>query len=306
MSIKIFGHKNPDTDSVCGAIIAAWYYTEVLGRQAKPYRLGALNKETEYVLNKFKLKAPELLESVSEKDNIIIVDTNNADELFENINDTNLIGIIDHHKLFGNISTAGPIDIQIKPLASTASVLFEMGLSDFDLPKHIAQLICACIISDTLLFRSPTTTTTDREILAELAHEHDIDTEKLAEKMFEAKSNISHLSPDQIITYDSKKVNIGGKDILVGVLETTNPKSVFEQKEQIQEAMKAKVKSDNLHAVLFYAIDILNEESIAITYDEISKEIIESAFETTVKNEEAKLKNIVSRKKQIIPALEKA
>lgn len=305
MTIKVFGHKNPDTDSVCGAIIASWFYTEILGQEAKPYRLGEINKETEYVLSTFGIEVPELLTNLSEDDQVLIVDTNNADELLDDLGKAEIVGIIDHHKFFGNISTPGAIDVTIRPIASTASVIFEEFLADYELPTHIAQLTCACIISDTLLFRSPTTTDTDKAILEELAHEHNINIPELADGMFAAKSDISHLAPEEIITYDAKQVNIGGKDLLVGVLETTAPASVLEHKQAIQEALQAKAQADDLDAALFFAIDILNEEATAITYDEASHHWVSTAFEAAITDDQAVLPGIVSRKKQIIPALEK-
>lgn len=263
-----------------------------------------LNKETEYVLNTFGVDIPELLTDLPEGQEVVIVDTNNADELPEKLADVAIVNIIDHHKLSGNISTASPLEIIMKPLASTASVLYDTCLTDVELPTYIAQLISACIVSDTLLFRSPTTTERDREILTLLSEEHTINIDELADSMFAAKSDISHLTADEIITYDAKQYPIGGSNLLISVLETTSPEKVLEHKKSIQEAMRTKAEKDALEAVLFYVVDILNEEAIVISYDDASRSWSEKAFDAHFENDQATLKGIVSRKKQIIPRLE--
>ena len=125
MSIKVFGHKSPDTDATASAIVWSWYLN-IKGTKAIPYVLGTPNTETVFVLNYWGVEMPELLNSVSEEDEVIIVDTNNPDELFDNINKTKIIQIIDHHKLVGGIQTKSPIDICIKPLASCASVMYTL------------------------------------------------------------------------------------------------------------------------------------------------------------------------------------
>jgi len=139
MALKIFGHRSPDTDATASAIIWAWYLSQQ-GIESTPYVLGTPNTEALFVLKEWGFDIPEILTSVSKEDEVIIVDTNNPEELFENINETSVVQIIDHHKLVGGIQTAGPIDITIKPLASTASVVYlMMGVDEVsDLPKNIA------------------------------------------------------------------------------------------------------------------------------------------------------------------------
>ena len=206
MSVKIFGHKSPDTDATASALVWAWYLNEK-GTPAKAYVLGTPNTETLFVLKHWGFEVPELLNSVSAEDKVVIVDTNNPAELFDNINDTQIVQIIYHHKLVGGIETPAPIEFCIKPLASCASVMYTL-MSDSDIaamPKPIKGLMLSCVLSDTLEFRSPTTTDKDKEIASILAEQLDVNINEYAIKMFEAKSDVSHFSDEDLIKMDSKK-----------------------------------------------------------------------------------------------------
>ena len=162
--IKVFGHKAPDTDATASAIIWAWYMKKK-GINAIPYVLGKPNTEAAFVMNYWGFDTPDILKDVEKGEDVIIVDTNNPAELPSNINNANIIEIIDHHLLIGGLKTNKPISITIKPLASTASIMAEMMGDDLiHAPKEIKGLILSCILSDTLEFRSPTTTNTDNEL----------------------------------------------------------------------------------------------------------------------------------------------
>lgn len=304
MALKVFGHRSPDTDATASAIVWAWYLSQQ-GIEATPYVLGTPNTEALYVLEHWGVKVPELLTSVSAKDEVVIVDTNNPNELFENINETSIVQIIDHHKLVGGLETAGPIDITIKPLASTASVMyFIMGDDDVaDLPKDIAGLMLSCIISDTLEFRSPTTTDQDKEMAAYLAHKLELDINEYATKMFEAKSDISAFSDEELIKMDSKIYEASGSKYRVSVLETTAPNVVLERKDTIITSMDAVKVSEGLDEVLLFVIDILKEQATLFVPNDTVKQVAESKFNATVDGDLVVLPGIVSRKKQIIPVL---
>ncbi|WP_010178698.1 manganese-dependent inorganic pyrophosphatase [Aquimarina agarilytica] len=304
MSIKIFGHKSPDTDATASALVWAWYLNEK-GVNAKAYVLGTPNTETLFVLKHWGVELPELLSSVSKEDQVIIVDTNNPKELFDNINKTQIIQIIDHHKLVGGLHTSGPIDICIKPLASCASVMYTMmSANDIEkMPKAIKGLMLSCILSDTLEFRSPTTTDKDREIAQFLSDQLGIDMEAYAIQMFEAKSDVSHFSDEDLIKMDSKKYEVGGKKYRISVLETTAPNIVLDRKESILKTIETVKESEELDEVLLFVIDILNEEATFFVPNESVKTIAENSFKAVPTSELVVLPGIVSRKKQIIPAL---
>jgi manganese-dependent inorganic pyrophosphatase len=305
--IKVFGHVSPDTDATVSAIVWAWYLNTHTSNKAEAYVLGTLNKETEFVLHKWHVDEPTLLESVESHDDVIIVDTNNAQELFDNINDTNIIQIIDHHILTGTLKSKKPIDMHIKPLASTATVIYDMlGLYVNDLPTHISGLILSSIVSDTLAFRSPTTTIHDKNIAHKLAEKLNINIEEYSLEMFNAKSDISDFTDIGLVHLDSKKSIVGNKNIRISVVETMNAKTVLDRKDGIIQAMKnILIEETEIDAILFFITDILNEESTVIVYDEFTKEIISKSFEVKIESDidTQTLPGIISRKKQIIPML---
>ena len=303
--IKVFGHQSPDTDATATAIIWAWYLQNHTGVDATAYVLGELNKETQFVLSRWSHETPDLLESVSEKDDVVIVDTNNPQELFENINEANIIQVIDHHKLVGGLQTAAPIDFSLKPLASTASVMYDlMGDVVNNLPDNIAGLIMSSILSDTLEFRSPTTTPHDKDIVEKLAAQLKINVTEYANEMFRAKSDISDFTDLGLIKLDSKKFAVGEINFRVSVIETTTPETVLSRKKGIVTAITEIIEQeDDVDEVLFFIIDILNKEASVLIYNEQVKNIIEKSFSVSVETDVEILPGIVSRKKQIIPSL---
>ena len=170
MDLQVFGHQSPDTDSTGSPIIWSWYLKEKKGLSAFPKLLGEPNTEALFVLDHWGFEKPGIINSINKGDSVIIVDTNNPAELPEGINDADIQGIIDHHKLVGGLETSGPIDITIRPVACTATIMFDlMGDDVSDMPDSIKGLALSCIISDTLEFRSPTTTRRDREVAESLA-----------------------------------------------------------------------------------------------------------------------------------------
>ncbi len=303
--IKVFGHLSPDTDATGSAIIWAWYLNTHTTEDATPYVLGPLNSETQFVLNHWGIQAPALLESIVTEDEVVIVDTNNPQELFENINEVNIKSIIDHHKLVGGIETAVPIEITMRGLASTASVMHDLlGEHVATLPKEIAGIMLSCILSDTLEFRSPTTTPHDKDIAEKLAAQLGITISDYASLMFEAKSDISSFTDSGLVKLDSKKFDVGDKNFRVSVIETTSPQTVLARKEGIITAIKELVAEESdVDDVLFFIVDILKEEATVLTYSDLTKQIIAKSFGVAVEGEEEVLPGIVSRKKQILPAL---
>ena len=301
--IKVFGHLSPDTDCTGSAIVWAWYLTEKTGKQATPYVLGELNKETQFVLSRFEVETPALLESVSAGDEVVIVDTNNPQELFENINETNVLEIIDHHKLTGGIESAGPATVTMRPLASTASVIHDL-IGDTQLPDQIAGILLSCILSDTLEFRSPTTTPHDKDIAEKLADHLGITITDYAAEMFAAKSDISDFTDSGLIKLDSKKYAVGDTNFRVSVIETTDPAVVLERKAGIVTAINEIIATEaDVDEVLFFVVDILKEEATVFTYNDHVKNVIEKSFAITVESDTEVLPGIVSRKKQILPNL---
>lgn len=304
MDLQIFGHQSPDTDSTGSPIIWSWYLNEIKGLPAVPKLFGEPNTEALFVLGRWGFEKPAIINSINKGDRVIIVDTNNPAELPENINDADILGIIDHHKLVGGLETSGPIDITIRPLACTATIMFDlMGSDVVGMPDSIKGLALSCIISDTLEFRSPTTTIRDREVAERLAKELKIDVSKYASELFRAKSDVSDFSDVELLRMDSKKYPIAELTFRVSVLETTEPDMIFRRKKSLIEAMKTVCVEDSVDHVLFFVVDILREESTLFVPNENIKKVAEKSFGVNVLDDSVVLPGVVSRKKQIIPNL---
>lgn len=305
--LKAFGHKAPDTDAVCSAIVGSWYLNELHGIEVKPYILGAINRETEYVLNKAAVATPELLETLQKGDEVALFDTTNPEEL-PDLSESKVKSIIDHHKL-GGVITSEPISITILPIASTCSVIYKMANETGHLekmPKELKTLILASILSDTLQFRSPTTTDYDKMIAEKLAKELSIDIESFASEMFAAKSDLVGISIDEILKLDSKVFEIRGRKLRISVLETTKPENALSMLEDLKTNAVSLVKNEGVDDLLFFVIDILNGYAKAFSTSQQSDELIERAFKVKFEGQTALLPGVLSRKKQIIPALEEA
>ena len=303
--IKVFAHISPDTDAVGSAILWSWYMNTHGSQKATPFVLGTLNKETSFVLNKWGVVEPELLSGIEKGYEVVIVDTNNPQELFPNINEAKIVKIIDHHKLFGGLETSGPIEVILKPLASTASVIHDsIGDVGDKLPKDMAGIMLSCILSDTLAFRSPTTTAHDKDIAEKLAKQLGIDIQSYANEMFSAKSDVSDFTDMGLLHMDSKKFPVGDKNIRISVIETTTPASILARKDGLVSAIKEILtKETDIVDVLVFVVDIFKEEATVLTYNQFTKDLVATSFGVTVSSDTEVLPGIVSRKKQIVPAL---
>jgi len=304
MTIKVFGHLSPDTDSTGSPLIWAWYLSEIKGTPAEAKLLGEPNTEAAFVLEKWNLAKPEIISGVAAGEAVVIVDTNNPAELPENINAADIQAIIDHHKLVGGLETAGPIDITMRPLACTATIMHQlMGDDAAKMPDTIKGAMLSCILSDTLEFRSPTTTETDKALALALAAELNISVADYAAEMFAAKSDVSAFSDAELIRMDSKKYEAGGKNFRVSVLETTAPQIPLGRKASLMETMKTVCAEDGVDEVLLFVVDILKEEATLLVPNDLVKTVAEKSFGASVEGDAVVLPGIMSRKKQIIPAL---
>ncbi len=304
MTTLVFGHKSPDTDSTGSPILWSWYLTEVKGEQAQPALLGEPNTEAAFMLERWDLPRPQIIEDVAEDAPVVIVDTNNPAELPASINSADIRAIIDHHKLVGGLETKGPIDITVRPLACTATIMVDlMGDDAAMMPDAIKGAALTCILSDTLEFRSPTTTAHDRAVAEKLAAELGLDVSAYAADMFAAKSDVSSFSDAELIRMDSKEYEVDGTKFRVSVLETTAPGVVLDRKDSIVSAMTDVAKEDGVDQVLLFVVDILNEEATLLVPNDLVKGVAEKSFGATVDGDAVVLPGIMSRKKQIIPNL---
>lgn len=304
MTTLVFGHKSPDTDATLSAIIWAWYLTNRRGGNAEPRLLGEPNTEAAFLLQHWGFQQPEIISDVAADQPVVIVDTNNPAELPPSINDARIMAIIDHHMLVGGLKTKTPINVMIRPLACTATVMHDiMGNDVAALPREIKGAMLSCILSDTLEFRSPTTTPHDRAVAEKLAADLGVSIPDLATQMFAAKSDVSAFSDAQLLRMDSKEYTVAGKELRVSVLETTAPGIVLDRKASLMAAMEGVAKEDGADQVLLFVVDILREEATLLVPNDLVKQLAEASFDCTVTGDTVVLPGIMSRKKQIIPAL---
>ena len=304
MTTLVFGHKSPDTDSTGAPIIWAWYLSEVMGIPAEARLLGQPNTEAAFVAQRWGFALPEIIEDVADDQPCVIVDTNNPAELPANINNADVRAIIDHHKLVGGLETKGPIHIVMQPVACTVTVMYDAMDADVGkMPDPIKGLMLSCILSDTLEFRSPTTTAKDKDIAVALANQLGLKIPDYAAEMFAAKSDVSAFSDAELLRMDSKEFTVDGTSFRVSVLETTAPATVLDRKDSIMKTMTTVAAEDGVDQVLLFVVDILNEEATMLIPDDLTKTVAEKSFGATVTGDTVVLPGIMSRKKQIIPAL---
>jgi manganese-dependent inorganic pyrophosphatase len=266
--------------------------------------LGEPNTEAAFVLEKWDLPKPRIIESVAADQPVVIVDTNNPAELPEAINDADITAIIDHHKLVGGLETKGPIDIRIEPLACTATIMWKMiGKDMAQAPTWVKGAMLSCILSDTLAFRSPTTTQEDKAIAHDLAKDLGLEINAYADEMFAAKSDVSAFSDAELIRMDSKEYEVGGTKFRVSVLETTAPQVVLDHQASLMSSMADVAKEDGVDEVLLFVVDILKEEATLLVPNDTVKTVAEKSFNASVSGDSVVLPGVMSRKKQIIPVL---
>lgn len=294
------GHTKPDTDSVCAAIAAANLYN------GTPVTAGPINKETEFVLNYFDVTIPEFLEDISGKE-ICIIDHNQTTQAPKGYENAKIKRIIDHHALQNStFAIEEPIDIEMKPWGSSSTIVANLYLREgVSIDKKMAGIMLASILSDTLCFQSPTTTSKDKEIADILKPIAQIDDYKeFCKEMFGAKSNIGSLSTKEILYLDSKDFTMGEKSVIIGVAETVTPEMLIDRKEEFINEMKIQIQDKKVDYSFFFIIDVLNQQSTAIVCDDNHKEIIIKVFSSTDNENLLDIGNNISRKKQIAPALD--
>jgi manganese-dependent inorganic pyrophosphatase len=304
MTIQVFGHKSPDTDSTGSPIIWAWYLNEIKGEKAEAVLLGEPNTEAAFLLDKWALPKPVIISDVTAGAPVVVVDTNNPAELPASINDADIRAIIDHHALIGGLTTKGPIDIAIRPVACTATIMFDLIGDDMaKAPREIKGAMLTCILSDTLEFRSPTTTDHDRAVAEKLSGELGLDIAAYAAEMFAAKSDVSEFSDAELLRMDSKEYAVDGTKFRVSVLETTAPDVVLNRKASLIETMTTVASEDGVDQVLLFVVDILNEEATMLVPNDLVRSVAEKSFGVVVSGDAVVLPGVMSRKKQIIPNL---
>ena len=294
--IYIIGHKSPDTDSVVSAIVYAIYK----GDGYRPLIAGKLNNETNFILEKFGFESPDICEEAG-NDKFILVDHNEENQRIVGLNSDKIVEIVDHHKF--NFQNSSPIEILVKPYGSTASIIAEKFFQRneiFGRDKNLASILLCAILSDTVIFKSPTTTDEDKKLAQKLAKIAEIDDIKgLGMELFNKKAEVASKTVTEIVKSDFKDFIFGDKKIGIGQLELANLKEIEERKEEILIEADRIAQKDNYFAIILMITDIINEGSYLWIAGE--KEYILKKFKITDKDF---LKGILSRKKQIVPILQ--
>lgn len=300
--IYIFGHKNPDTDSILSALVLEAIEKTMGIYKTKAYRLGNINKETQYALDYFGVKAPELLEEVKHGQPVMLVDHNAFDQSVKGIENAKILRVVDHHKI-GNFETHEPLFYLAMPVGCTATILSDMcKVSGIKMDKVTAGLMLSAIISDTLLLKSPTCTNKDKEVAEELAKVAGVDLATYGLNLLKAGTDLSDFIPEELINIDSKPFTINGVKYQVAQINTVSIEDVLKDKEEIENAMKNFMQENSVDLFVLMITDILENNSQIIVLGK--QEIAEKAFDVKLENNTAYLPGVVSRKKQIIPNID--
>ncbi len=300
--ILIFGHKNPDTDSICSSMVKQILNEKNGKTNSQAVRLGNLNKETEFVLNYLGIEAPELITKVDEGQKVILVDHNEFNQSVDGIENAKIIGVIDHHRI-SNFQTAEPLYYTARPYGCTATILYkdfvEKGLT---IDKKEAVLMASCIISDTLLLKSPTTTSHDKEALENLAKIAGLDYNTYGLDMLKAGTDLSSFTIEEILSIDAKKIDLKEVKSIIAQVNTASIEDVMKMEAELKEKMQEKIAAEGLDLFMFLITDIVNSNSQVIALGSSAK-IVEKAYGVTLENDTALLKGVVSRKKQVVPIM---
>lgn len=302
--VLIFGHKNPDTDTICSSLVK-----EILDKKngesdTKAVRLGNLNKETQYVLKYLGMEAPELIKKVEEGQKVILVDHNEFGQSVEGIEKAKILSVTDHHRI-ANFETAEPLYYNAKPYGCTSTILFEeFKQKGLEIEKKEAVLMASAIISDTLLLKSPTTTKQDRKALEELAQIAKIEVNQYGMEMLKAGTNLEDFTAKELVNLDAKSLEKDEIKFVIAQVNTVSIQEVLKRQEELETAMNEEIVKKGLHIFVLAITDILDSNTEIMVLGEKSK-IVEKAFSVNLENNCAFLEGVVSRKKQLLPNIDK-
>ena len=302
--ILIFGHKNPDTDTICSALVKEILNKKKGCEKSKAVRLGNLNKETQYALKYLGLEEPELIEKVEEGQEVILVDHNEFNQSVEGIEKAKILEVVDHHRI-SNFETSEPLYYTARPFGCTSTILFEeFKQNNIEIEKIEAVLMASAIISDTLLLKSPTTTEHDRKALEELGKIADINIEEYGLEMLKAGTDLDDFSEEELINLDAKSLDKNGTKFVIAQVNTVSLEDVLKRKEKLEVAMNKEIEEKGLSLFVLAITDILNSNSEIIALGE-KADAVEKGFEKKLENNTVFLEGVVSRKKQLLPSIDK-
>ena len=298
----IFGHKNPDTDSITSSLVMADFEKKLGNDNVVSCRLGNINKETEFVLNYLGIEAPMLIEDLEDGSNVILVDTSNPGELIPNLSNVTIKKIVDHHQIL--INTGYPIFYRAEPVGCTETIMYKLYKeNNLEISPKIATLMLSAIISDTLLFKSPTCTVDDKNAVIGLAKIANIDYEKYGMDMLKAGTDLSDYTAEQLINIDAKYTTMNGNPLMIAQVNTVDIDDVMKNKLELENAINSVIKEKGLNLFMLAITDIVNSNSQIIALGNRT-DMVEKAFNVKLEDNTAFLPGVVSRKKQMVPVLQ--
>lgn len=300
--VIVFGHKSPDTDTICSAIVMADLQTKIRGKKVTPCRLGEINEETKFALKKFNAEAPKFIEKVEEGQKVILVDHNEFSQSVEGIENAKIEAVVDHHRI-NNFETSEPLFYYAQPVGCTSTILFELYSSNnIEIPAQMAGLMLSAIISDTLLLKSPTTTEKDKKALEALAKIADVDVNIYGLEMLKAGTNLDKYTEDELIRLDAKKIEKEDIKYVIAQVNTVSIPDILKRKEKIEQEINKEILAKGLSLFVFVITDIINSNSEAIVLGDRT-DVIAKSYE--IKDNIAVMPGVVSRKKQVLQLVEK-
>ena len=302
--LLVVGHKNPDSDSIFAAIALAYLKTQQ-GTPAVAIAQGKPNPESQFVLDYFGLQAPPLEFKVA-GNKVVLVDHNSYSQAPDDIKDAEIAGIVDHHNL-GGISTNEPVEVLIQPVGSTNTIIWQLyERAGVAIPSAIAGGMLSAIFSDTLVFRSPTTTDLDRaavKSLASIAHIKDI--QQYGQQMLSAgEADLKTTPIRRLLERDFKNFEMSGNKVGVAQLSAVSFDFLKDRKAEFLGEMQSLQKEQGYKSLVLMLTDIQSEGSELLVVGENQPEI-GKAFHVSLENHSAWVAGLMSRKRQMTPVLEK-
>ncbi|AKX86750.1 inorganic pyrophosphatase [Enterococcus durans] len=300
--ILVFGHQNPDTDAI-GAAIAFSHLQNQLGKDTEAVALGEPSEETQYALDYFKLAAPRVVASAKdEAAQVMLVDHNEFQQSISDITDVEILSVVDHHRI-ANFETANPLYYRAEPVGCTSTIVLKMYKENqVAIPKEIAGIMLSAIISDTLLFKSPTCTPDDVAAAKELAELAEVELEAYGLDMLKAGTNLSDKTAAVLLDLDAKSFPMGEANVRIAQINTVDLNEVMDRQAELEQAMAEEMTKNGYDLFVLIVTNILDSDSeLLVAGNAIDK--VEEAFQTKLTNNRALLKGVVSRKKQVVPQL---
>ncbi|KRN25672.1 manganese-dependent inorganic pyrophosphatase [Lacticaseibacillus camelliae] len=307
MTTLIFGHQNPDTDAVTSAMSFAEYQKQLGNTDVEAVALGEVNAETAFALKTFKKDTPRVIKTAAnETDTVMLVDHNEFQQSVSDIKDVTIAAVVDHHRI-ANFETAAPLFYRAEPIGSCNSVIYEMFQEKgFKISPQLAGLMASGMISDTLLLKSPTTTDVERKVLPELAKIGGFDLQEYGLAMLKAGTNLAAKSDLDIVEGDAKSFDMGGTSVRIGQVNVVDLNEVYERQAAIEATMKSEAEKNGYDSFLLLATNILDSDTTGFFYGK-NADKLEAAFNQKFDaNHRIALPGVVSRKKQVVPPLQKA